>query len=53
MPSGCQVILGNALHKDSFAHHIKPADTFVQLVGVAHPGPAKAKEFRAIDLVSV
>jgi uncharacterized protein YbjT (DUF2867 family) len=29
---------------------ILPADTFVQLVGVAHPSPAKADEFRKIDL---
>ena len=53
IPPGCQVVLGDALNKDSFAHHIKPAETFVQLVGVAHPSPAKVKEFRAIDLVSV
>ena len=26
---------------------------FVQLIGVPHPSPAKAKEFREIDLVSV
>jgi uncharacterized protein YbjT (DUF2867 family) len=31
---------------------ISPADTFVQLVGVAHPSPAKAAEFRQVDLPS-
>ena len=30
----------------------KPATTFVQLVGVSHPSPAKAAEFRSIDLVA-
>jgi uncharacterized protein YbjT (DUF2867 family) len=29
---------------------VAPSDTFVQLVGVAHPSPAKAAEFRRIDL---
>lgn len=29
-----------------------PADTFIQLVGVSHPSPAKAAEFRKIDLAS-
>src|SRR6185295_10496311 len=31
----------------------KAGDVFVQLVGVAHPSPAKAAEFKAIDLASV
>ena len=50
LPSGCEVIVGDALNKWSFQHHIDPSDTFVQLVGVSHPSPAKAKEFRDIDL---
>jgi len=41
------------LAQDSFAAHVPPADTFVHMVGVSHPSPAKAKEFRAIDLASV
>ncbi|HEY2951737.1 MAG TPA: NAD(P)H-binding protein, partial [Verrucomicrobiae bacterium] len=53
LPAGSKPVLGNALDRSTFTHLIKPADTFVQLVGVPHPGPAKAKEFRAIDLVSV
>jgi uncharacterized protein YbjT (DUF2867 family) len=44
------VVLGNALEGASYADKIPPADTFVQLVGVAHPSPAKAAEFRKIDL---
>lgn len=31
---------------------MRATDTFVQLVGVPHPSPAKAKEFRTIDLAS-
>lgn len=44
--------MGNALDGASYADKIRPADTFVQLVGVSHPSPAKAAEFRAIDLPS-
>ena len=52
LPEGCTVITGNPLERASFAREIRPADTFVQLVGVSHPTPAKAKEFRAVDLQS-
>ena len=52
LPSGCQVVLGDALDGNSYAAQIGPADTFVQLVGVAHPSPAKAAEFRSVDLAS-
>ena len=49
---GCEAIIGNALDANSYASQISPSDTFVQLVGVAHPSPAKANEFRQIDFVS-
>jgi uncharacterized protein YbjT (DUF2867 family) len=52
LPAGCQAILGDALDGNSYASKITPSDTFVQLVGVSHPSPAKAAEFRSIDLVS-
>ena len=32
---------------------VRPADTFVHLVGVANPGPLKAEQFRTVDLASV
>ena len=50
LPEGCTAVMGNALDGASYARKISPADTFVQLVGVAHPSPAKAEEFRKIDL---
>ncbi len=49
---GCEVVSGDALHAESYAAGIERADTFVHLVGVAHPSPRKAKEFREIDLPS-
>jgi nucleoside-diphosphate-sugar epimerase len=50
VPAGCTPVVGNALDGDSYVHQISPADTFVQMVGVAHPSPAKAAEFREVDL---
>jgi len=52
LPAGCTPVLGNALDGTSYADKVSPADTFVQLVGVAHPSPAKSEEFRRVDLVS-
>ncbi len=52
LPRGCAAVAGNALEKESYAGQVRPADTFVQLVGVSHPNPAKADEFRAVDLGS-
>ncbi len=53
LPPGCTSIIGNALDRRTFAAEVSPADTFVQLVGVAHPSPAKGEQFRSVDLVSV
>jgi uncharacterized protein YbjT (DUF2867 family) len=52
LPAGCQPVVGDALESNSYAGQINPADTFVQLVGVSHPNPSKAAEFRNVDLAS-
>ena len=52
LAAGCEPVRGDALRAESYASQIAPADTFVHLVGVAHPNPRKAAEFRAIDLKS-
>src|SRR5260221_13103765 len=52
LPPGCEAVFGNALDRSSFEGAVAPSDTFVQLVGVPHPSPAKAKQFREIDLAS-
>ena len=49
LPAGTPAAVGDPLSADSIASHLAPADTFVKLVGVAHPNPSKAGEFRAID----
>jgi nucleoside-diphosphate-sugar epimerase len=53
LPRGCEVAPGNALDAETFVDKISPADTFVQLVGVAHPAPSKAEQFSSIDAVSI
>ena len=53
LPVGCQPVLGNALDAASFTEAVRPADTFVHLVGTPHPAPWKEREFRAVDLVSM
>lgn len=52
LPPGCRTVIGDALDKSSYAARVPPADTFVQLIGVTHPSPAKAEEFRVIDAAS-
>jgi uncharacterized protein YbjT (DUF2867 family) len=52
LPPGCEPVKGDPLDASTFEGLIQPSDTFIQLVGVAHPSPAKADEFRSIDLVS-
>lgn len=52
LPRGCEPIVGDALDGATFAARVAPSDTFVQLVGVPRPSPAKARQFREIDLVS-
>ena len=52
LPVGCETVLGNALDAATFTDRVVPCDTFVQLVGVSHPSPAKAAQFRTIDLAS-
>jgi uncharacterized protein YbjT (DUF2867 family) len=52
LPPGCEIVLGNTLDPATYQDRIRPADRFVQLVGVTHPSPSKAAQFRSVDLVS-
>jgi uncharacterized protein YbjT (DUF2867 family) len=52
LAANCAAVIGNALDGSTFQDKLGGAETFVQLVGVAHPSPAKAREFREIDLKS-
>jgi uncharacterized protein YbjT (DUF2867 family) len=53
LPEGAIAVRGDALDAGTFAHLIAPSDTFIQLVGVPHPSPSKAEEFRKVDLVAI
>ena len=47
------VITADPLKENSYTESIRGCDTFIHLIGVAHPSPAKAAQFRAIDLPSI
>ncbi|HEY7404271.1 MAG TPA: NAD(P)H-binding protein [Candidatus Angelobacter sp.] len=49
LPPGCQPIIGDAI-AGGYEEQVPGECSFVHLVGVAHPSPAKAAEFRSIDL---
>ena len=52
LPPGVTPVPGDALDGASFADAVRSGETFVQLVGTPHPSPAKAAEFRSVDLAS-
>ena len=53
LPAGCEPVVADALDASSFSARVPPCDTLLQLVGVAHPSPAKAALFRSVDLASL
>ena len=53
LPAGALGVIGDALAIDSYTTAVRGSDTFVHLIGVAHPSPAKAKQFHNVDLVSI
>ena len=53
LPHGVLPVIGDALDAASFAAKIPAAATLVHLVGTPHPNPAKAAEFRRVDLASI
>jgi uncharacterized protein YbjT (DUF2867 family) len=53
LPPGRRRVIGDALQMDSYTNHVRGSDTFVHLIRTPHPSPAKAKQFRDVDLVSI
>jgi uncharacterized protein YbjT (DUF2867 family) len=51
-PRGCEIVVGDPFDRWTFVKSIAPRDTFLQLVGVPRPSPAKAQQFLDIDLRS-
>jgi len=52
LPPGCNVVTANPFEAASFMKDISADATFVQLLGVPHPGPKKKNQFKTIDLAS-
>lgn len=53
LPSRVTAVVGDALNAASYRGELGDADTFVHLIGVAHPSPRKAALFQSVDLESV
>lgn len=53
LPVGAIGFVGDALKAQSYAAEVSDEDTFVHLIGVPHPSPAKARQFREVDLISI
>ena len=47
------IVPADPLKENSYTEAIRGCDTFIHLIGVPHPSPAKAAQFRAIDLPSI
>lgn len=52
VPAGAEVVVGNPFEAKTFQSSIPEGSVFIQLLGVAHPSPKKAKQFKEIDLRS-
>jgi nucleoside-diphosphate-sugar epimerase len=53
IPPPASIVAVNPLIEGSYTELIRRCETFVHLIGVPHPSPAKAAQFRAIDLPSI
>ena len=53
IPTGISAVSADPLMDGSYTEAIRGCDTFIHLIGVPHPSPAKAAQFRAIDLPSI
>jgi uncharacterized protein YbjT (DUF2867 family) len=51
--AGCEPVSGDPLDSSTWRDSLTGCDTLVHLVGVPRPSPAKAAQFRAVDLVSI
>ncbi len=53
VPAGVNVVTGDPFDPTSFQQFIPAGSVVVQLLGVSHPSPKKAQQFKDIDLQSV
>ncbi len=50
--SGAEIVVGDPFDPASYAPRLAGCDMYVHLIGVPHPSPAKAAQFRSVDLAS-
>jgi uncharacterized protein YbjT (DUF2867 family) len=53
LPAGARPVTGDALDAATFAGTVPEGAVIVHLVGTPHPSPAKAAQFRSVDLASI
>ncbi|HSB64302.1 MAG TPA: NAD(P)H-binding protein [Thermoanaerobaculia bacterium] len=53
LPESSEAVTGDALDAATYRARVPRGATFVHLVGVAHPSPKKARQFRDVDLASL
>jgi nucleoside-diphosphate-sugar epimerase len=53
IPADVLIVNADPLRENSYTESIRGCDTFIHLIGVPRPSPAKAAQFRAIDLPSI
>jgi uncharacterized protein YbjT (DUF2867 family) len=53
IPANVEIVTADPLQENSYTESVRGCDTFMHLIGVPHPSPAKAAQFRAIDLPSI
>jgi len=53
LPSGCISVVSDPFDANAFAGQVERGSTFIQLLGVSHPGPSKKALFYKIDFASV
>lgn len=52
VPPGCEAVAGDPLDPAAYGAAFTGIETLVQLVGVSHPNPSKAAQFRIVDLAA-
>jgi uncharacterized protein YbjT (DUF2867 family) len=53
LPSGSIPVVSDPFDGNAFARQVERGSTFIQLLGVSHPGPSKKELFYKIDFASV
>jgi len=53
VPAGVEAVVGDALDVEAVAAAFRADGSVIHLVGTPHPSPAKAEQFKKVDLVSI